>query len=322
MATYLEREGFEVTICGDGLQAVTLARQIDPDVIVLDLGLPGLDGVEVCRQVRTHSDAYIVMLTARTEEVDTLIGLSVGSDDYMTKPFSPRELMARIQAMMRRPRTGPAAGAPAEVPAGESLREFGDLTIDVQGREVTVAGNAIALTCTEFDILASLSRDPGVVLSRPQLISAVWGPNWVGDDHLVDVHIGHLRRKLGDEGEVFFRAGDVDDVRGVFLRTVGSSVVIRPLRACRQPETHHMPVMVPSISSQCRSGSKWPSSRQSYFDKRGSGVCLSLGHDSCRARCSVAYIASTLLTRGIVVEIRPRIRQGWRSFRGDCNLRH
>lgn len=215
VATYLEREGFEVTICGDGLQAVTLARQIDPDVIVLDLGLPGLDGVEVCRQVRTHSDAYIVMLTARTEEVDTLIGLSVGSDDYMTKPFSPRELMARIQAMMRRPRTGPAAGAPAEVPAGESLREFGDLTIDVQGREVTVAGNVIALTRTEFDILASLSRDPGVVLSRPQLISAVWGPNWVGDDHLVDVHIGHLRRKLGDEAS---RGRYVRTVRGVGYR--------------------------------------------------------------------------------------------------------
>lgn len=215
VATYLEREGFEVTICGDGLQAVTLARQIDPDVIVLDLGLPGLDGVEVCRQVRTHSDAYIVMLTARTEEVDTLIGLSVGSDDYMTKPFSPRELMARIQAMMRRPRTGPAAGAPAEVPAGESLREFGDLTIDVQGREVTVAGNAIALTRTEFDILASLSRDPGAVLSRPQLISAVWGPNWVGDDHLVDVHIGHLRRKLGDEAS---RGRYVRTVRGVGYR--------------------------------------------------------------------------------------------------------
>src|SRR5699024_4772660 len=143
VGSYLERDGFDVTITGDGQEAVGLARRIDPDVIVLDLGLPGLDGIEVCRQVRTHSDAYIVMLTARTEEVDTLIGLSVGSDDYMTKPFSPRELMARIQAMMRRPRTGPAAGAPAEVPAGESLREFGDLTIDVQGREVTVAGNAI-----------------------------------------------------------------------------------------------------------------------------------------------------------------------------------
>ena len=215
VATYLERDGFEVTVCGDGLQAVTLARQVDPDVIVLDLGLPGLDGVEVCRQVRTHSDAYIVMLTARTEEVDTLIGLSVGSDDYMTKPFSPRELMARIQAMMRRPRTGTATGSPAQVAAGESLRSIGDLTINVQGREVTVAGTPVALTRTEFNLLAALARDPGVVLSRPQLIAAVWGPNWVGDDHLVDVHIGHLRRKLGDEAS---RGRYVRTVRGVGYR--------------------------------------------------------------------------------------------------------
>lgn len=214
VATYLEREGFEVTICGDGLEAVDLARRVDPDVIVLDLGLPGLDGVEVCRQVRTHSDAYIVMLTARTDEVDTLIGLSVGSDDYMTKPFSPRELMARVQAMMRRPRTSTATSS-SEAEAGESLREFGDLTIDVQGREVTVAGTPIALTRTEFDILASLSRDPGVVCSRPQLIAAVWGPNWVGDDHLVDVHIGHLRRKLGDEAA---RGRYVRTIRGVGYR--------------------------------------------------------------------------------------------------------
>lgn len=209
VTTYLEREGFEVTTCGDGLEAVSLARQVDPDVIVLDLGLPGLDGVEVCRQVRTHSDAYIVMLTARTDEVDTLIGLSVGSDDYMTKPFSPRELMARIQAMMRRPRTSAAVGPLAESEAGAPPRGFGDLTIDVQGREVAVAGMSVALTRTEFDILAALSRDPGVVLTRPQLIAAVWGPSWVGDDHLVDVHIGHLRRKLGDQA-----------TRGRYIRTV------------------------------------------------------------------------------------------------------
>nr|WP_245847409.1 response regulator transcription factor [Dietzia natronolimnaea] len=215
VATYLEREGFEVTVCGDGTEAVALARHVDPDVIVLDLGLPGLDGVEVCRQVRTHSDAYIVMLTARTDEVDTLIGLSVGSDDYMTKPFSPRELMARIQAMMRRPRTSTATGAASETGADEPLREFGDLVIDVQGREVTVAGTPVALTRTEFDILASLSRDPGVVCSRPQLIASVWGPNWVGDDHLVDVHIGHLRRKLGDEAT---RGRYVRTVRGVGYR--------------------------------------------------------------------------------------------------------
>ena len=207
VGSYLERDGFDVTITGDGQEAVVLARRIDPDVIVLDLGLPGLDGVEVCRQVRTHSDAYVVMLTARTEEVDTLIGLSVGADDYMTKPFSPRELSARIQAMMRRPRTGATEIHQRRGP--EQVQTVGGLTIDTAGREVTVGGAAVALTRTEFDILAALARDPGVVFSRAQLMAAVWGPNWVGDDHLVDVHIGHLRRKLGDDAS-----------QGRFVRTV------------------------------------------------------------------------------------------------------
>ncbi|MEE2057264.1 response regulator transcription factor [Rhodococcus artemisiae] len=215
IGSYLERDGFEATITGDGVDAVTLARRIDPDVLVLDLGLPRLDGVEVCRQVRTFSDAYVVMLTARTEEIDTLIGLSVGADDYMTKPFSPRELMARIQAMMRRPRTSGAVAPPIETAGDNRIRTFGDLTIDIDGREVTVGGTQISLTRTEFDVLAALSRDPGVVVSRTQLIGAVWGPDWVGDEHLVDVHIGHLRRKLGDEAT---RGRYVRTVRGVGYR--------------------------------------------------------------------------------------------------------
>ncbi|MEV3959615.1 response regulator transcription factor [Nocardia sp. NPDC050193] len=206
VGTYLERDGFEATITGDGRDAVALARQVDPDVVVLDLGLPGLDGVEVCRQLRTFSDAYIVMLTARAEEIDTLIGLSVGADDYMTKPFSPRELIARIQAMMRRPRSTTRS---ADTGTAAPARVFGDLAIDVDGREVTVDGAPVALTRTEFDVLAALARDPGVVLTRAQLISAVWGPSWIGDEHLVDVHIGHLRRKLGD-----------DATRGRYVRTV------------------------------------------------------------------------------------------------------
>ena len=205
VGTYLERAGFEVTLVHDGLEAVTRARQVDPDVVVLDLGLPRLDGIEVCRQLRTFSDAYVVMLTARTEEVDTLIGLSVGADDYLTKPFSPRELMARIQAMLRRPRTTARTSAST----GRQDRVFGDLSIDVDGREVAVSGTPVALTRTEFDILAALAQDPGVVFTRAQLIAAVWGQNWVGDDHLVDVHIGHLRRKLGDDAN-----------QGRFVRTV------------------------------------------------------------------------------------------------------
>lgn len=212
VGSYLERDGFEVTVSGDGAEAVELAVRVNPDVIVLDLGLPGLDGVEVCRRIRTHSDAYIVMLTARTDEVDTLIGLSVGADDYLTKPFSPREMMARIQAMLRRPRTG---GTHAAVGAAFGRRVVGDLEIDVVGREVFVARHEVALTRTEFDLLAALSREPGVVFTRGQLIADVWGPDWVGDEHLVDVHIGQLRRKLGDDANV---GRYVRTVRGVGYR--------------------------------------------------------------------------------------------------------
>lgn len=197
VASYLAREHFEVTVCHTGAEALTLARDVDPDVVVLDLGLPGIDGVEVCRQLRTFSDAYVVMLTARDTELDTIVGLSVGADDYMTKPFSPRELVARIRAMLRRPRTVPAA--PAGPADGPPARVFGPLSIDVASRQVFLDSEPIALTRTEFDILAALSSRPGVVWSRRQLIDAVWGEPWVGNDHLVDVHVGHLRRKLADD---------------------------------------------------------------------------------------------------------------------------
>ncbi|GAA2145510.1 response regulator transcription factor [Nocardioides koreensis] len=209
LGSYLERDGFEVTVVHDGLSAVATAREVDPDVLVLDLGLPGLDGVEVCRQLRTFSDAYVVMLTARSDEVDTLIGLSVGADHYMTKPFSPRELVARIQAMLRRPRAGHQAEAVV------ASRTFGDLEIDPAGRDVWLGGRPVALTRTEFDLLAALSGHPRMAFSRRQLIDAVWGPSWVGDEHLVDVHVGHLRRKLGDDAA----AGRyVRTIRGVGYR--------------------------------------------------------------------------------------------------------
>ncbi|MCF8611457.1 response regulator transcription factor [Gordonia sp. HY285] len=213
VASYLERDGFEVAVTGDGVQAVDLARSVDPDLMVLDLGLPGLDGVEVCRRLREFSDAYVVMLTARADEVDTLIGLSVGADDYLTKPFSPRELSARVQARIRRPRAG--LGGPRTVRTDRETRVFGDLTIDVAARVVTVAGSPIHLTRTEFDVLAVLSADPGVVVTRSALIDAVWRTGWDGADHLVDVHIGHLRRKLGDDAA---RGQYVTTVRGVGYR--------------------------------------------------------------------------------------------------------
>lgn len=210
LGSYLERGGFEVAVVHDGLEAVALARKVDPDVIVLDLGLPKLDGVEVCRRIRTFSDAYVVMLTARTDEVDTLIGLSVGADDYMTKPFSPRELVARVQAMLRRPRlTG------ATAPDDPEVRTFGPLRIDLAGHEVWLEDDLVSLTRTEFDLLATLSQRPRVAFSRGQLIEAVWGPTWVGDEHLVDVHVGHLRRKLGDDAA---QPRFVRTVRGVGYR--------------------------------------------------------------------------------------------------------
>jgi DNA-binding response OmpR family regulator len=191
VAGYLEHEGYTVDIAADGEAALAAARRTPPDVVVLDLMLPGIDGVEVCRQLRTFSDAYIIMLTARTEEVDKLIGLSVGADDYVTKPFSPRELVARVKVMLRRPRM--------PWPDGDVVRRIGTVTIDPQAREVRLDGVPVELTRTEFDILDTLSAHPRRAFTRAQLIEHVWGGVWVGDEHLVDVHIGHIRRKLGDD---------------------------------------------------------------------------------------------------------------------------
>jgi len=191
VGSYLEREGFEVAGASDGEQAVERARAFDPDVIVLDLMLPGIDGIEACRRIRAFSDAYIVMLTARVEEIDKIVGLSTGADDYVTKPFSPAELVARIRAMLRRPRTG-AADEGAD-------RRFGDLEIDPAAREVRRGGDPIELTKLEFDLLDALSASPRAALSRLQLLKAVWGPNWFGDEHVIDVHIANLRAKLDDD---------------------------------------------------------------------------------------------------------------------------
>ena len=207
IASYFERDGFETEVAADGETAIAKARIWDPGVLVLDLGLPGVDGIEVCRIVRTFSDCYIIMLTARADEIHKLIGLSVGADDYMTKPFSPRELLARVRAMLRRPR------ASQEEP--REAVSFGPLTLDLAAREVHLDGAPVDLTRTEFDILAALAGRPRGVFTRGQLIEEVWGPGWVGDEHLVDVHIGHLRRKLGDDpAEPRF----VRTVRGVGYR--------------------------------------------------------------------------------------------------------
>lgn len=204
---YLERDGFVVSSASNGEEALEAARRDAPDVVVLDLGLPGIDGIEVCRALRTFSDAYVVMLTARADEVDKLVGLSVGADDYVTKPFSPRELIARIRTMMRRPHIGvrptttaassaPGPGAPE---TSTDARRFGSLGVDPVAREVTVEGRAVHLTRTEFDLLDELSGHPRQAFTRRQLIDQVWQSDWVGDEHLVDIHVGNVRRKLGDD---------------------------------------------------------------------------------------------------------------------------
>lgn len=213
---YLEREGFTVHAASDGPSAVAAVRDLAPDVVVLDVMLPGFDGVEACRQIRSFSDAYVLMLTARSEEIDRVVGLSVGADDYLTKPFSPRELVARVKALLRRPRTLPTAAdatpAQGQGPAG--------LKVDLPRRTATVDGRRVALTTTEFEILALLSRDPGVVVSRQALLDAVWGVDFVGDDHLVDVHVANLRRKLGDDVDA---RRFIVTVRGAGYRLVEST---------------------------------------------------------------------------------------------------
>jgi DNA-binding response OmpR family regulator len=197
---YLRREQLDALVAEDGPSALETARRERPDVVVLDLNLPGLDGIEVCRQLRTFSDAYVIMLTARGEEVDRIVGLSIGADDYLVKPFSPRELMARIHALLRRPR--PARHAP---PVG--------LDVDVPRRRVSVDGRPVELTPIEFDLLALVVREPGVVVAREELMADVWDPGY--DDHLLDVHVGKLRRKLGDDAS---RPRFVETVRGIGFR--------------------------------------------------------------------------------------------------------
>ena len=199
VAAYLERAGFDVTTAAEGHEALRLAREIGPDVVVLDWMMPRIDGIEVCRQLRTFSDAYVIMLTARTEEIDTLVGLSVGADDYMSKPFSSRVLVARIRSMLRRPRTAPAV-AGTETPADVApMRRFGDLAIDPEAREVWLGDQLVALTPIEFDLLEVLSSRPGTAFSRARLIERVWGPSWFGEERVVDIHVGHVRHKLGDD---------------------------------------------------------------------------------------------------------------------------
>jgi two-component system, OmpR family, response regulator ResD len=185
---YLEREGFAVTTTADGNEAVRLAESRMPDLVVLDLMLPGIDGHEVFRRLRLKSEVPVVMLTAKAEEADRVLGLEVGADDYVVKPFSPRELTLRIKAILKRRATGAARSEPDTLAAG-------DIRADLRSREVEVAGSAVALTALEFDLLSFLMRHPGRVFTREALLERVWGYHF-GDTSTVTVHIRRLREKV------------------------------------------------------------------------------------------------------------------------------
>lgn len=189
VAMYLEKDGYQVDIAKTGSEGLARAAEMAPAVIILDIMLPDIDGFEVCRSLRRDSDVPIIMLTARDGSTDKVVGLELGADDYITKPFEPRELVARVKSVLRR------AGA-GERPGAETL-STGDITLDPDSREVTVAGKPVKLTAREFDVLHYLMLNIGLVMSRQQLLEKVWGFDFFGDTRTVDVHINQIRKKLG-----------------------------------------------------------------------------------------------------------------------------
>ncbi len=202
---YLEGAGYATIVATDGPSAVELHRRHRPDLVVLDVMLPGMDGFEVCRAIRREADTPVIMLTARTDDIDAIVGLELGADDYVTKPFNPRALVARIKAILRRTDGTVRLGRPIEV---------GSLRIDPRRREVVLGDAIVELRGREFDLLAALARDPGVVLSRETLLEDVWGTDFPGETRTVDVHVSEVRKKLGPDGPA------IESVRGVGYRLV------------------------------------------------------------------------------------------------------
>ena len=205
---YLEGAGYATLVATDGPSAVELHRKHRPDLVILDVMLPGMDGFEVCRAIRREADTPVVMLTARTDDIDAIVGLELGADDYITKPFNPRALVARVKAILRRTDGTVRLGRPIEV---------GTLRIEPRRREVTVGNRAVDLRAREFDLLAALARDPGVVLSREALLEDVWGTDFPGETRTVDVHVSELRKKLGPDGPT------IESVRGVGYRLIADA---------------------------------------------------------------------------------------------------
>ena len=195
VAAYLKNAGYTVRTTASGTEALKLVASEKPALVVLDLMLPDIDGVEVCKQIRQSSDLPVLMLTARDEDVDKIIGLEVGADDYMTKPFNPRELVARVRAILRR-------ASPERAKRESAVIQHGDLTIDAGRREARVGEQEIQLAPKEFDLLWELLDHRGLVLTRDQLLERVWGYTFAGDTRTVDVHVRQLRRKLGDASPI------------------------------------------------------------------------------------------------------------------------
>jgi two-component system alkaline phosphatase synthesis response regulator PhoP len=205
VSAYLKPEGYELFVASDGNAGLKAARTFKPDLVILDVMLPGMDGIELLSRLRRESDVYVIMLTAKTEETDKIVGLSVGADDYVTKPFSPRELVARVKAALRRIETGAGSGGERDVLSFKHIR------MDINARKVSVDENPIELTAIEFDLLKALAENRGRVLSREQLLEKVWGGEYFGEIRVVDVHLGHVRQKLG-------RDDLIATVRGVGYR--------------------------------------------------------------------------------------------------------
>ena len=214
VSAYLRPEGYEVYSATDGPGGLKSARSLKPDLIVLDIMLPGLDGIQLLTQLRRDSDVYVIMLTAKTEETDKIIGLSVGADDYLTKPFSPRELVARIKAALRRyGKSGPLSD-------DSRMLNFSHLRIDPEARLVWKDDDPVELTAIEFDLLHTLAEHHGRVLSREQLLEQVWGHDFYGEERVVDVHLGHIRKKIEDNPA---QPKFVITVRGVGYRFAGET---------------------------------------------------------------------------------------------------
>ncbi|MBM3693758.1 MAG: response regulator transcription factor [Actinobacteria bacterium] len=201
VAMYLDRDGFRVVTAATGVDGLGAVQQHRPRLVVLDVGLPDLDGLEVCRRIRAHSGVPVIFLTARDGEIDRVLGLELGGDDYVTKPFSPAELVARVKAVLRR----------ADGTAPVDVLQVGGVAVDAGRREIRIAGEVVAFTTKEFDLLQFLAERPGLALSRQQLLDGVWGYDWFGDPRTVDVHIAQVRKKVGD-------AVAITTVRGVGYR--------------------------------------------------------------------------------------------------------